>query len=40
MADNIARLQTTGKQKYLNYDIRQPFKVTPQNIAGNGNISK
>ena len=35
MADNIARLQATGKQKYLNYDIRQPFKVTPQNIAGN-----
>ena len=35
MADNIARLQATGKQKYLNYDIRQPFKVTPQNIASN-----
>ena len=28
MADNIAKLQTTGKQKYLNYDIRQPHKVS------------
>lgn len=35
MADNIARLQATGKQKYLNYDIRQPFKVAAQNLANN-----
>ena len=27
MADNIAKLQATGKQKYLNYKINEPYKV-------------
>ena len=27
MSDNIERLFATGKQKYLNYDVRQPYKV-------------
>ena len=27
MSDNIDRLLATGKQKYLNYDVRQPYKV-------------
>ena len=33
MADNIAKLQATGKQKYLNYDIRQPYKVASMALA-------
>ena len=35
MSDNIARLQSTGKQKYLNYDIRQPLKVSTMALASN-----
>ena len=35
MADNIAKLQATGKQKYLNYDIRQPYKVASMALANN-----
>ena len=27
MSDNIERLFATGKQKYFNYDVRQPYKV-------------
>ena len=35
MADNIARLQAKGNQKCLNYDVRQPFKVSPMALASN-----
>ena len=35
MADNIARLQATGQQKYLDYSIRQPYKVLGQTYANN-----
>ena len=35
MADNIDRLKATKQQKYLNYDIRQPFKVTGNTYADN-----
>ena len=27
MSDEIDRLLATGKQKYLNYEVRQPYKV-------------
>lgn len=27
MADNINRLAATGKQKFLKYSVRQPYKV-------------
>ena len=32
MSDNIDRL-LTGKQKYLNYDVRQPYKVEGLKIS-------
>ena len=33
MSDNIDRLLASGKQKYLNYDVRQPYKVEGLKIA-------
>ena len=33
MSDNIDRLLATGKQKYLNYEVRQPYKVEGHKIA-------
>jgi len=33
MSDNIDRLLATGKQKHLNYDVRQPYKVEGLKIA-------
>ena len=33
MSDNIERLFATGKQKYLNYDVRQPYKVEGLKIS-------
>ena len=38
MADNIDRLKATGLQKFLNYDIRQSFKVDPKTVASNVNL--
>ena len=38
MADNIVKLQATGKQKYLNYDIRQPYKVATMSLTSNLSI--
>ena len=33
MSDNIDRLLATGVQKYLNYEVRQPYKVEGHKIA-------
>ena len=33
MSDNINRLLATGKQKYLNYDVKQLYKVEGHKIA-------
>ena len=33
MSDNIDRLLATGKQKYLNYEVRQPYKVEGLKIS-------
>ena len=33
MSDNIDRLLATGKQKYLNYDVKQPYRVEGLKIA-------
>ena len=33
MSDNINRLLVSGKQKYLNYEVRQPYKVKGHKIA-------
>ena len=33
MSDNINRLLASGKQKYLNYEVRQPYKVEGHKIA-------
>ena len=34
MADNIAKLQATGKQKYLNYKVNKPYKVGTISLTG------
>ena len=33
MSDNIDRLLATGKQKYLNYEVKQPYKVEGHKIS-------
>ena len=33
MSDNIDRLFAIGKQKYLNYDVRQPYKAEGLKIS-------
>ena len=33
MSDNINRLLASSNQKFLNYDVRQPYKVEGHKIA-------
>ena len=33
MSDNINRPLASDKQKYLNYEVRQPYKVEGHKIA-------